>query len=50
MQCAPLVIVKKGVIFLTTKVLILAKIGGVFLPKISEKGYLFSARNEHGNH
>ena len=41
---------KKGVTFLTTKLLVLAKIGGVFLPKISEKGYLFSARNEHGNH
>ena len=41
---------EKGVIFLTTKVLVLAKIGGDFPPKISEKGYLFSARNEHGNH
>ena len=40
---------EKGVIFLTTKVLVLAKIGGDFPPqKISEKGYLFSARNEHG--
>ena len=41
---------KKGVIFLATKVLVLAKIGGDFSPKISEKGYLFNARNEHGNH
>ena len=41
---------EKGVIFLTTKVLVLAKIGGDFPPKISEKGYLFSVRNEHGNH
>ena len=36
--------------FLTTKVLVLAKIGGDFSPKISEKGYLVNARNEHGNH
>ena len=41
---------EKGVIFFTMKVLVLAKIGGVFPKKISEKGYLFSARNEHGNH
>ena len=37
-------------IFLATKVFVLAKIGGDFPQKISEKGYLFSARNEHGNH
>ena len=49
-QCALLEIGKKGVIFLTKKVLVLAKIGGDFSPKISEKGYLFNARNEHGNH
>ena len=41
---------KKGVIFLTTKVLVLAKIGGVFSLQISEKGYVFSVRNKHGNH
>ena len=41
---------EKRVIFLTTKVLVLAKIGGDFPKKISEKGCLFSARNEHGNH
>ena len=41
---------EKGVIFLTTKVLVLAKIGGVFSLQISEKGYIFSVRNEHGNH
>ena len=45
MQYALLEIRKKGVIFHTPKVLVLAKIGGVFPPKkISEKGYLFSAR------
>ena len=48
-QCA-LLESEKGVIFLYNKVLVLAKIGGVFSQKISEKGYLFSARNEHGNH
>ena len=36
-------------IFLTTKVLVLAKIGSDFSKKLNEKGYLFSARNEHGN-
>ena len=41
---------EKGVIFLITKVLILVKIGGVFSLQISEKGYIFSVRNEHGNH
>ena len=40
---------EKGMIFLT-KVLVLAKIGGVLKKKISKKGYLFSARNEHDNH
>ena len=49
-QCALLEIEKKGVIFLTTKVLVLAKIGGVFALQISEKGHLFSVRNKHGNH
>ena len=41
---------EKRVIFHTTKVIVLAKIGGVFSLQISEKGYLFSVRNGHGNH
>ena len=47
---ALLEIQKKGVIFLQWKFSFLAKIGGVFSLQISEKGYLFSVRNEHGNH
>ena len=36
--------------FSYNKILVLARIGGDFSPKISEKGYLFNAMNEHGNH
>ena len=49
-QCALLEIGKKGWFFLQQKFSFLAKIGGVFSLQISEKGYIFSVRNEHGNH